>query len=145
MTESLEDIAKENGVALGASGEPEQQQAAPDQAQAPAPLDRMKVLEKPCSMAWGGGCNVAVWLTEVPELQASAGERALAGYHLANMLDAIMPEHWLTDLDPNSKAGRILVSGAVLLALVREKSSIYDRVMAEREADKDEKPESDAA
>lgn len=141
--ESLEDIAKENGVNLGV-GDAEPVQQAPEQPE-PVPLDRMKVLEKPCSMAWGGGCNVAVWLTEVEQLQASTGEQALAGYHLANMLDAIMPEHWLTDLDPNSKAGRILVSGAVLVALVREKSNIYDRVMAEREAEQDEKPEPDAA
>ena len=103
------------------------------------------MLEKPCAVLWGGGCGLAAWAAEVEQLQASEGEKQLAGHHLANMLDAIMPEDWLKEFDPDSKVGRIIVSGTVLAMIIREKNQIYNQVIAEREAAEDEKSQSKAA
>lgn len=144
--ESLEDIAKENGVSLG-TGEQEPRQEPQPQSQ-PVEITRLEAMEKPCGLVWGGGCWTAAWATDVKELEAGEYERQLAGHHLANILDAVMPDHWLRDLDPDSKVARIMVSGAVLHAIIKEKSKIYEGVMAERmaeEAAKGEKPESNAA
>lgn len=122
MDPALADFAEGDLQAGDSEGKPEKPEAS-----------RAELLTPLTTKAWQGGCAVSVWLSEVPQLAASPQEAQLAGTHLAIILDVIMPEDWLTDLDPNSKAGKLLISGAILAALVKQKHDIYTAVKAQQE------------
>lgn len=156
--ESLDDIAKEGGLQITphggeqqdqpGQGRPGQDQPGQDQPgeQPDKPqIDRKQLLTKPCAVAWAGGCGMAAWATEVEELKAGDQEAALAGAALADILDVIMPDTWLTDMNPDGNVARVLASGAVLVMIVNGKRQVYAEAVAKREAEQEQQEGSDGA